>query len=142
MPALPSAWVRAALPRMAAVALGLTLGVYLGNDRVGNQASLATAWHKRGALESAHFKPDGTLHRPSLAPHRRLLRWLRYHVYTAEVLARVWTRRGHAGRLEAGPRPGETPKVEPAARWVPLGLYLVPGRPRIASGLAQRGAVP
>jgi hypothetical protein len=93
---------------------------------VDNHAPLATAWQERTTLESAYFTSDGALHGASLTPPRRLLRWLRYHVYTAEVLARVWTRRGHAGRIEVGPPPGESPKAERAAWRVPLGLYLPP----------------
>ncbi len=102
------------------------LGVYLGNDLVDNHAPLARAWLERTTLESPYFTPDGTLQRPGLAPSRRLLRWLRYHSYTANVLARVWSRGGRADRIVVGTLAGVAPTVDPRARRVPLGLYLPP----------------
>ena len=102
------------------------LGVYLGNDLIDNHAPLARAWMRVRELEHPYVTPDGLLHQPGLSLHRRLLRWLRFHIYTANLAARVWSRGGRAARITVGSRPGEAPKVGPEAERVPLGLYLPP----------------
>lgn len=102
------------------------LGVYLGNDLIDNHAPLARAWMRVRELEHPYLTPDGVLHQPGLSLHRRLLRWLRFHIYTANLAARVWSRGGRAARITVGFRPGEAPNVGPEAQRVPLGLYLPP----------------
>ncbi len=102
------------------------LGVYLGNDLIDNHEPLDRAWLGVRELEHPYLTPDGVLHQPGLTVHRRVLRWLRFHLYTANLAARVWSRGGRAGRITVGSPPREAPKVGPEAQRVPLGLYLPP----------------
>lgn len=104
----------------------VVLGVYLGNDLVDNHAPLAAAWRHRETIEYPYFSPDERLHQPGLAPPRRVLRWLRLHLFTAHLAANALTRGGRGDRIVVGTRPGHGVPSDPETRRVPLGLYLPP----------------
>lgn len=98
------------------------LGFYVGNDVVDNHAPLIRAWNGVAQVTFPYFTPEGTLHQPGLALHRRALAWLRQNLALGAALSAALAGTGTPERVEVGDPQG----ASAGALRVPAGVYLPP----------------